>query len=139
MTSPTNPPRSFILDFSVVLSRMTDPDCRELLLHWRDGKIRPVVSRGLLKYYLRQLEDIGCSTALMRWWSLWLTNSERSLYLPELEKESGDGRNLEQIYLDIATATEVTTVVGFVELSDATLNVQEPISFLAGLNTGHRD
>ena len=139
MTSPTNPPRSFILDFSVVLSRITDPDCRELLLHWRDGKIRPVVSRELLKYYLRQLEKSGCSTALMRWWSLWLTNSERSLYLPELEKESDDSRNLEEIYLDLARATGVTTVVGFVELSDTALDVQDPGSFLAGLNTGRQN
>jgi predicted nucleic acid-binding protein len=130
MNAPTNPAPSFILDFSVVLSSMTDPDSRKLLLHWRDGKIRPVVSRELLKYYLRQLEKAGCSTALMRWWSLWFTNSERSLYLPKIEKEPRDTRNLEEIYLDIAGATGVTTVVGFVELSDPALNAQQPGTFL---------
>lgn len=48
---------------------------------WRDGHIRPVVTRSLLKRYLKILDNLGVPKPYLDWWVLWLTAPEKSLYL----------------------------------------------------------
>jgi hypothetical protein len=60
-----------------------DPECRKVLEYWRDGKIRLVVTRGLLERYLRLLDKLGASPELLCHWRRWFTAPEKSLYMPE--------------------------------------------------------
>lgn len=60
-----------------------DPDCRAMLLLWRDGLLQPVLCRGLLVRYLKTLRALGLTEEILKRWTLWLTAPEKCLYLRE--------------------------------------------------------
>lgn len=62
-----------VLGPDVLAGSFFEPDCRAVLELWRDGVVRPVVTRGLLAAYLSVLRSMGVSGGLLRRWALWFT------------------------------------------------------------------
>ena len=60
-----------------------DPEAQLVLQKWRDGLLLPVVSRELLRHYLKLLDALGLPSRLLKQWTLWLTSPETSLFLEE--------------------------------------------------------
>ena len=100
------------MDMAVIINSSEDQECLRLLRRWRDGEVIPVISRELLRDYVRHLNKIGCPDEILKWWIIWLTHPRRSWYLAELDKANDLDRSRDQIYADIAQATGVTMVVG---------------------------
>jgi hypothetical protein len=75
--------KSFLLD-----------EYRELLVQWRDGTIRLVVTRDLLVCYLRLLKRLGLPEAQLRQWSAWFTAPEKAVFLPQAIGGTGCGRDI---------------------------------------------
>lgn len=71
-----------------------DPECRSVLEYWRDGRIRLVVTRGLLKRYLTLLANMGVGQDLLRRWIGWFTSPEKAVYLPDPDSEGGSDAEL---------------------------------------------
>jgi hypothetical protein len=72
-------PRKVVIAPDIFVAALYDARARAILHQWRDGEIRPVVTRELLLLYLRTLSLAGLNPDLIRKWSLWLT--AKSLYL----------------------------------------------------------
>jgi len=66
-----------------------DAECRSVLEYWRDGRIRLVVTRSLLKRYLTLLATMGVGQDRLRRWIVWFTSPEKAVYLPEADSEGG--------------------------------------------------
>jgi hypothetical protein len=56
-------------------------ECERVLRLWRDGHVRWVVNRWLLVRYLRLLGRLGVAPDVIRWWSWWLADPARVVYL----------------------------------------------------------
>ena len=58
-------------------------ECHDVLQRWRNGKIRPVVTRDLLAAYVRVFRALGLPDVQLRKWLYWFTSKETSDFLPE--------------------------------------------------------
>ena len=56
-----------------------------LFERWRDGRLRPVTNRDLLRFYLRILSRLGLGEELLGRWARWLTSADTAVYLEQLE------------------------------------------------------
>lgn len=63
----------------IPLSFFEDP-LRKLLRHWRNGSIRPQVTRPLLASTLETLRECGLEDDTLERWALWLTDPRASDY-----------------------------------------------------------
>jgi len=77
----TNAAEKVVLAPDVLARSFFDPACWRVLTLWRDGRIRPVVTRELLGEYARLLRNLGFPLAILRQWVLWFTHAEKSVYL----------------------------------------------------------
>jgi hypothetical protein len=65
--------RLAVLTPDVLGAAAWDAECESILLHWRDGRLRPVVDRALLQRYLRVWSALLLPPRLLRFWGWWLT------------------------------------------------------------------
>ncbi len=75
-----------ILGPDVLARAFTDDACRRVLFAWRDGRIRPVVTRPLLRYYLRVLRGLGLSERQTRRWMLWFTVESKAMQAAQADE-----------------------------------------------------
>ena len=75
--SPAEACREVVIDPCVIVKEMMDPESRPVLSAWRQGKIRPVVTRRILNHTLGLLRLLGLSRELLELWALWLTHRDR--------------------------------------------------------------
>lgn len=61
----------------------SDAACGRVVHLWRDGRLRPVVSRTLISRYLRLWHGLGLSARDLRRWGWWLTASDKAHFVPE--------------------------------------------------------
>ncbi|HOX04581.1 MAG TPA: hypothetical protein P5555_20420 [Candidatus Paceibacterota bacterium] len=61
----------------------SDAVCGRVVYLWRDGRLRPVVSRSLIAGYLRLWHGLGLSATDRRRWGWWLTAADRAHFVPE--------------------------------------------------------
>ncbi len=81
---PSSAPPRVVLAPDVIGKGFLTPACRTVLERWRDGGIRPVVTRDLLRVYLRLLRDLGVPDPILRRWVLWFSAEGKSAFLDEL-------------------------------------------------------
>lgn len=78
-----------VIDPLVMVQEMMAPEQRPVLVAWRDGHIRPVITRRILAHTLNLFRKIGLSVDVIQIWALWLTHRDRSSILTqELSCES---------------------------------------------------
>lgn len=75
------PSADVVLAPDVLGKSFFDAACRRVLELWRDGGIRPVVTRDLLRAYAQLLETLGIPPPVIRQWALWFTSAEASRYI----------------------------------------------------------
>lgn len=85
-----------------------DAECRSVLEYWREGRIRLVVTRSLLRRYLKLLATMGVGQDLLRRWVAWFTSLEKVVYLPEADSE---GRSDAALCLEAARLGQARWIV----------------------------
>jgi len=78
-----NTPRKVVIAPEILAMSFFDESSRQILEAWSRGEILPVVNRGLLAIYIRVLDRLGVSRAIIKNWVLWFTNSERAIFVNE--------------------------------------------------------
>lgn len=91
-------PSLTVLDPALLARGMLDPKRRGPLQDWREGRIRPVLTRRMLAHALELLKGLGCSREALARWALWLTDADRVRLLPD----GPPGRPLLEEYVDAA-------------------------------------
>lgn len=69
---------------------LVDPECARALEMWRDGVVMPVVSRELLRSYLRLLDRLGVTPRVLARWTLWFTSPGTAVFLEEEAEPAGN-------------------------------------------------
>jgi len=87
---PEQPPIPVVLAPDVIGKAFFNPDCLQVLHLWRDGRIRPVVTPGLLRLYVGVLRALTVPDAQIRRWLWWLTSPETAQFLQEPGPVCGD-------------------------------------------------
>jgi len=76
------PPLQVVLFPDLIVHGLCNHEPSRLVLErWRDGKIRPVTSRGLLERYLKAFAGFGLKDVALRRWIWWLTSPQCSVYV----------------------------------------------------------
>lgn len=73
--------RKVVFAPNLIGGALIDSDCAGVLEMWRDGFLLPVVSRELLRCYLRLLDTLGVPPRLLTQWTLWFTSPSNSLFV----------------------------------------------------------
>ena len=76
-----SPPQVVLFPDLIIHALCNHEPSRAILERWRDGKIRPVSTRGLLERYLRTLAGLGLKDVALRRWIWWFTSPRCSVYL----------------------------------------------------------
>lgn len=71
-----------------------DATAFRVLLSWRDGQLRPVISRDLALTYTKTLRSIGLGSVLLKRWLWWFSAAEKSEYHPEIVTKPGNPASL---------------------------------------------
>ena len=83
------PERRIVLTPSVLGAAFIDEDCSRILTAWRDKAVVPVVSRQLLRRYLKLLSKAGVHARLLNQWGLWFTSPATSIFAGDVEDTEG--------------------------------------------------
>lgn len=75
---------------------------------WRDGLVRPVVTRMLLGRYLRTLGRLGLGEELLRRWAWWFGSPAKCLLL---DRDEPPGVSVWQLCLEAAAAAGSACIV----------------------------
>jgi hypothetical protein len=75
------PPQVVLFPDLIVHGLCNHEPSRLVLERWRDGRIRPVTSRGLLERYLKAFAGLGLKDVALRRWIWWFTSTEHSVYV----------------------------------------------------------
>ncbi len=92
----------------IVLRGLIEPTSLQILLAWRDGKLKPVISRDLALCYTKLLRAAGLGPDLLKRWLWWFTDPEKSEYKPEFE---GDSESIVTCCEKLALANRVDGIV----------------------------
>ena len=96
--------RPVVLDPGLLLRAALGPAGRPPLEAWRDGQIRPVLTRRTLAHALGLLREAGLSRSTLERWALWLSDSQKVLILPD-----GDpGLTMREEHVDAARRAEAS-------------------------------
>lgn len=82
-SSSTAPGLLVVLAPDLVGGVWIDPACAAVFEAWRQGRVRPVVDRGLLVRYIRLLRALGLPEVQIRRWSWWFVSSAKAQFLAE--------------------------------------------------------
>ena len=138
MNSNSCAPEKIILHPDVIGLSFFDPVCLEVLKHWRDGKILPVVSRDLLQNYFKLLHSLGIPQFLIRRWGWCFTAIEKSLYL---KQDTFMYTELSDLYSYLAIHNRVRFIIAVrfgvhpekeVELKKHNISLITPSEYLSG-------
>lgn len=69
--------RDVVLDPSLLVRAATEPAGRPAIEAWREGRIRPVLTRRMLAHALGLLRDAGLPYVLLERWALWLSDAQK--------------------------------------------------------------
>lgn len=136
---PLEEPIRLILGPDVLARAFTDDACRRMLFEWRDGRILPVVTRPLLRYYLRVLRGLGLSDRQLRRWVMWFTADSKVVHATTTEDETPPGMSAHMASTSKATGwTMVVTRLSRPSTLAGAISWQTPEELLArssGLNS----
>lgn len=83
--------KAVVLAPDLIAESLIDDDAARVLLLWREGRIRPLVTRGLLARYLRTLHRVGLPERLLRRWAWWFGSLDKCGLLELSEPEASTG------------------------------------------------
>ena len=69
--------KAVVLAPDLIAESLIDDDSARVLLLWREGRIRPLLTRGLLARYLRTLHRVGLPERLLRRWAWWFGSPDK--------------------------------------------------------------
>ena len=75
--------RVVVLDPELLVRAALTPEAREVVEAWRNGQIRPALTRRMLAHALGLLREIGLSNSLLERWALWLSDSQKVFLLED--------------------------------------------------------
>ena len=132
--SPKTPepnPIAIVLAPEILAKSFHNSQCKKVLELWRDGSLRPIITRDLLIAYLRLLKALRIPDEILRRWTQWFTATSKSTVLRDANPDQQQPANLLAdaaqrgnaetiLYVDIPPAASATdpprqTVTKFLE------------------------
>ncbi len=83
-----------VLTPELLVRAFIEPDCLGVLQQWRDGRLVPVISRGLALHYTKLLKKTGLDSVQLRRWLWWFSDGERAEFLPDSNSPPGSTASL---------------------------------------------
>jgi hypothetical protein len=105
---PDHAPIAVVLAPDVLGKAFFNADCRRVLHLWRDGRIRPAVTPGLLRIYVGVLRALSVPDSQIRRWLWWFTDRDAALFLSE---PSPGTHSLQAILNDAAERAGARSIV----------------------------
>ena len=79
--NPAVAPLCVVLSPDLVGAATWDPSCEDVLVAWRDARVRPVLNAELLRRYLRVHAALGICEPVRRRWAWWFTSPDKVDFL----------------------------------------------------------
>jgi hypothetical protein len=87
-------PVAVVLSPDLFAASFFDPNCRKVIMLWRDGAIIPLVNRELLVVYLRILNKFGLPPHQMKVWTKWFTSAAHAEYFQDVATQDASWDSL---------------------------------------------
>ena len=123
MNSAAHIPKRVVLGPDVIAKGFVNTTCLRILESWRDGKVRPVVTRELLVLYLKILRSMKLPDSQLRTWTIWFTAKDKSIFISE---PASHEMKWNEVLIDAAQRGDAEVVVSDKELdvcADSALGV----------------
>jgi hypothetical protein len=108
IVAPPDNHQKLVIDPGVIAREIISHEERPLLTAWRDGHIKPVITRRILSHTLGLLNQIGISQDTLQLWALWLTHRSK---VHILRDSDGPLETLCLEYIHAAAASEAYALV----------------------------